>query len=389
MTSNWRRLTRQFYRMSRVCFNQELLPYRVLLEMTAPADGAQVYPKLPFHIFVPFMVRALLTARTKPSTRRLARLSRRPTIQWPTKVPGVSHQAIATRLRTINLESLRRLFQEVSRAAGRLLSRGFRRRARLRLFDVTTREVSEAAAAWAADNGDKKAVRLAVGLNGVTDLPTAALDASDTTSDNTVFPAIVAHLKAGDTVVLDAGFTRLRNFLHLLKNGAHFVARFARIYTVQVLHAFQLPRGQQARFEEWHLMADERVLVGTPESGGPLEARRVHWWKLNEKGEEVHRFIWTDRFDLTPKRLFEIDRIRWRLEVQFRWLKSELGLAHLPTYDWQGVQAYFLLMMLAWISLRVFAARQCGIPVDQFSCASALDAWETSMEEYLLTAATP
>ena len=186
-------------------------------------------------------------------------------------------------------------------------------------------------------------------------------------------------------MVLDAGFTRLREFLAILAKGAHFVARFAAIYEVQVLHAFSLPPGGQAQFEEWHLLADERVLaaLGTPRSGGPLEARRVHWMKLNKKGEEIHRFIWTDRFDLTPKRLFEIDRIRWRLEVQFRWLKRELGLAHLPTYDWQGVQAYFLLVLLAWISLRVFFARQCGIPVEQFSCAEALDAWERNMEESL------
>ena len=171
MNQRWRRLTRHFYHPSRACFTRELLPHKLLLDMTATADGAQAYPKLPFHIFVPFMVRALLTTRTKPSTRRLARLSRRPTIQRPTNVPEVSHQAIATRLRTINLEHLRLLFQEVSAAAGRLLSRGFRRRAKLRLFDVTTREVSKVAAAWAADNGDKQAVRLALGVNGVTDLP--------------------------------------------------------------------------------------------------------------------------------------------------------------------------------------------------------------------------
>lgn len=43
--------------------------------------------------------------------------------------------------------------------------------------------------------------------------------------------------------------------------------------------------------------------------------------------------------------------------------------------------------MLAWISLRVFAARQCGIPVEQFSCVEALDAWGTSLEEYILAEA--
>jgi len=113
-------------------------------------------------------------------------------------------------------------------------------------------------------------------------------------------------------------------------------------------------------------MADERVLVGTPENGGPLEARQVIWEKLKPDGEKVQRIIWTDRFDLTPKRVLEIDQTRWRLEVQFRWLKSELGLDHLPSLDVNGVQAFLLLVMMAWVRLRVFAAQQCGIPVEQF-----------------------
>jgi len=386
MTHKWQSLTRRFYKASRKRFDLELIPHKLLQGVTKGADGVQAYPKLPFDIFVDFMPRAILTVRKKPSTRRLARTSHLPSIQQQTGISGVSHQAIADRLRSIDLPTLHLVFQEVSQAACRLLGRGFRRRGGLRLFDCTTVEVSAKAAPWAANNGDKNAIRLALGLNGVTDLPIAVLSASDTTSDNTVFPTIVTHLKAGETLVVDAGFTRLRDFQAILVRGAHFVARLASIYVVQVVRRLQLPVGQQAQFEEWSLVADERVRVGTPRSGGPLEARRVHWRKFTPTGKEVHRVIWTDRFDLTPKRVFEIDRIRWRIEIQFRWLKSELGLTHLPTFDVNGVQAFFLLMMLAWIGLRVFLARQKGIAVDQFSCAEALDAWAIAIEKYLLTA---
>ena len=141
--------------------------------------------------------------------------------------------------------------------------------------------------------------------------------------------------------------------------------------------------GGRALFEDWILLEDARVLVGTPSSGGPIEARRVIWLKFNEDGTATLRAIWTDLFALTPKRIFEIDRIRWRCEVQFRWLKSELGLDHLASYDPNGVQAFFLLILLAWIGLRVFDARQRGIPVDRFSCAEALDEWAIALEHTL------
>jgi len=238
MTQKWQTITRRFYKASRKRFDLELIPRKLLQEVTKDADGVQVYPKLPFDMFVDLMLRAILSVRNKPSTRRLARTSHLPSIQQLTSISGVSHQAIADRLRSVDLPTLQLVFQQVSQAACRLLGWGFRRRGGLRLFDCTTVEVSANAAPWAADNGDKKAIRLALGLNGVDDLPIAVLDASETTSDNTVFPTIVAHLQAGETVIVDAGFTRIRDFQTILVRGAHFVARMANIYEVQVVRVF-------------------------------------------------------------------------------------------------------------------------------------------------------
>lgn len=58
----------------------------------------------------------------------------------------------------------------------------------------------------------------------------------------------------------------------------------AQIYDIEVVRQFKLSEEERARFDEWRLLVDERVLVGTLACGGPLEARRVHWMKLIEKG---------------------------------------------------------------------------------------------------------
>jgi len=226
------------------------VPRKLLKEIAPAADGAQVYPKLPFDIFVDFMPRVILSVRNKPSTQRLARTSHLPSLQQLTSISDVSHQAITDRLRSVDLATLQLVFHEVSQAAGRVLGRGFRHRVGLRLFDCTTVEISPEAAPWAADKGDKKAIRLTLGVNGVTDLPLVVLDASETTSDNTVFPAIVAQLQPGETVVMDAGFTSIRNFQELLARGDHFVARRAQIYHVAVVRAFTLPSAGRAQSGE-------------------------------------------------------------------------------------------------------------------------------------------
>ncbi len=120
--------TRRFYIASRKNFNIELIPRKLLQDVAKDADGDQAYPKLPFDVFVDFMPRAILSVPNKPSTRRLARMSEHPSIQQVSGISGVSHQALADRLRSIHLPSLYHVFQEVSQGACRLLGRGFRRR---------------------------------------------------------------------------------------------------------------------------------------------------------------------------------------------------------------------------------------------------------------------
>ena len=382
MNKKWRDITRRFYCTARRSFVSNLLPPRLLEQLEDGADGDRDYPKLPFGLFINFMVRALFTVRKKPSTRNLAELSKRPAIQLTTGVQAVSHQAIADRLRSVDLDSLQVLFNHVNGAAHRLLRRQTAGRGGLKLFDCTSIEVAKERAPWAADNGDKNAVRLALGIHAGSDVPSVAFNASETTSDNTVFPAIVNTVKKGQVLVLDAGFTRLDDFKNIMDRGGFFVARMADIYKVQVLHSYKKPEGKQASVKSWESVTDERVRVGTPRCGGPLETRRITW---RDTATGKNRVIWTNRFDLTAKRVFEIDCYRWRIEVQFRWLKSELGLDHLPSFDMNGVQAFFLLVLLAWICLRIFDARQRGIPLDRFSCAAALNGWALAVENYLLT----
>lgn len=380
MNKKWRDITRRFYCTTRRSFVSNLLPPKLLEQLEGEADGDQDYPKLPFAVFVKFMVRALFTVRKKPSTRNLAEVSKRPAIQLTTGVQAVSHQAIADRLRSVDLVSLQTIFNHVNGAAHLLLRKQTARRGGLKLFDCTSVEVTREKAPWAADNGDKNAVRLAMGIHADSDIPSVVLNASETTSDNTVFPAIVNTVKRGQTLVLDAGFTSLDCFKAIMDRRGFFVARMANIYKVQVLRSYRKAGSERTRVKSWKFVTDERVRVGTPRYGGPLEIRRVTW---RDSVTGKCRVIWTNRFDLTAKRVFETDYYRWRIETHFRWLKSELGLDHLPSFDVNGVQAFFLLLLLAWICLRVFDAQQRRIPVDRFSCPAALNGWAIAVEYYL------
>lgn len=150
-----------------------------------------------------------------------------------------------------------------------------------------------------------------------------------------------------------------------------------------------LPSGGASAIPGWELLTDERVLVGTKRRGGPLLARRLHWREhptpTSTPPAPRERVLWTNHCSsLSPARLFAIDRYRWRIEVQFRWLKSELGLDHLPTQDQHGVQVFFLLVVLTWLCLRLFSAHELGVPLADFSCRDARLSWKITGEQVCL-----
>lgn len=378
MNKNWRASTRAHLKQLGKPFITRLLPFYVLQQVQDQEERPDQYPKLPFATFVPFMMSTLLWVHQKPSTRVIAGQSRNPVLQHVSDIEPISHQAVADRLQTISHTGLRQLIElcvtTVRHSTGRKLKTGDL----LKLFDCTTMSKSALLYDWGAPNGEKVAVRIALGVDAQLDCPYCLLDASETTSDNSVFPEIVQYLKAGETLVIDAGFTRLADFRTIQEKKAYWVTRMADIYHLEVEHVYDLPRRSEQVHEGWLLQSDCRVLIGTARSGGPLRVRQVVW-RHPRTGD-----IWTlfsNHFDWKPKRILQAYLARWRVEVHFRWLKSQLKLTHLPSQDPKGVLAFFLLVGLAWLFLRLFFAQQTQRAFHDFSCRDALLAFQLAVIE--------
>ncbi len=376
MNKNWRASTRAHLKQFSRSFLTKLLPSYVLSQIQEREEQPGQYPKLPFSIFVPFIVGTLLWSHQQPSTRVIAGQSANPILQQISGIGPISHQAIADRMQTVSHTGLRALIDvqvsAVRYSTGRKLKTGDL----LKVFDCTTISKSALLYSWAAPNGVKVAVRIALGIDAQLDCPYCLLDASETTSDNSIFPEIVKQLKEGETLVVDAGFTRLDDFCAIQEKGAYWVSKMAPIYYLEIEHVYDLPRWSEQVHEGWLLQSDSRVLMGTSRSGGPLRVRQVIW-RHPQTGELWTLF--TNHFDWKPKRILEAYLMRWRIEVHIRWLKSQLKITHLPSCDPQGVVAFFLLMTLAWLVLRLFYAQQGPRAFHDFSCRDALVTFQLAL----------
>lgn len=72
------------------------------------------------------------------------------------------------------------------------------------------------------------------------------------------------------------------------------------------------------------IVSDQTIALGSPNNrtGAVLENIRLVTTN-NEKGEV--RTVITDRYDLTAAEVVMLYRMRWQIELFFRWLKRQLG----------------------------------------------------------------
>jgi len=381
MNKQWRISIRAYFKRISHHPITQILPTYLLKQIEEAVEPTGKYTKLPFMVFVRFMLVCLLWTPRIPSTRRLAKLSGNTLIQTFSGIKSVSHQALADRFQTVSSTGLRTLLNLLADSARRSSSKDLRRFGVLKLFDCTTVEGSAVFYDWAAPNGDKYALRFALIIDYQSDVPCGLQDASETTSDNSVFPKLLKQINQGDTTVWDAGFTKLVCFQDIRKKGAFWIARMANIYSVQVVHRRNIHPNDKKPINRWTLQQDDRVLVGTPDSGGPILARRLVW---TNPAEEDPLVIWTNHGRWRPKRIFEAYQARWRVEVHFRWLKSELKIDHLPSHDPQGLENFFLLVLLAWLLLRLFSIWYSHQPWSEFSCRDAVLDFQNSLIEGLI-----
>lgn len=383
MNKQWRISIRAYLKRMTHHPLTQILPTYLLKQIEETVEPTGTYAKLPFVVFVRFMLVCLLWTPRIPSTRRLAKLSGNQLIQRFSGINQVSHQAIADRFRTISSTGLQILLNLLADSARHASSQDVRPFGVLTLFDCTTIEGSAVFYDWAAPNGDNYALRFALIVDYQSDIPCGLQDASETTSDNSVFPALVEQINRGDTTVWDAGFTKLVCFQRIHEKKAFWIARMAKIYSVQVLNPRKIHLSDQKPLTGWTLQQDDRVLVGTVDSGGPIRARRLIW---TNPAEEEPLVLWTNHGRWRPKRIFEAYQARWRVEVHFRWLKSELKIDHLPSHDPDGLKHFFLLVLLAWLLLRLFFASYSRQPWDKFSCRDAILDFQNSLIEGFIEA---
>ncbi len=276
-----------------------------------------------------------------------------------------SYSSLASRFATIKVAYFEDLYNgfiaNIQSKYGSRLDKEFGRLAR---FDSTMVCLSAALAssgtgmrvgAKPKKGKGKVQIKFTVGLQGL--LPAHAqvyCDQAHLSEEKALKEAIdQADLNADDAVVFDMGMKSRKTFQTFKEQGRVFVTRLKNPRYL-LLNVHKQIKGRQHKNLEF--FADEIVYLH--KSGGD-NILQVPFRLITAKvrtGPKANTtlFLLTNMLDLNAGQIADIYLQRWDIEVFFRFIKQEIGLKNLLSFNENGIKAVFFLRLLTATLLRLF-----------------------------------
>ncbi|WP_066175869.1 IS4 family transposase, partial [Bacillus marinisedimentorum] len=200
-------------------------------------------------------------------------------------------------------------------------------------------------AKWAYASKEKNGVKLHTRLKLI-DLKTTLSDkvvpSTAAVSDKEAVEHLVDDKNA--TYVFDRGYIKYHLYHQWDQDGIHFVARVNANSRLSIV-------SEQVTDKE-SILTDAKVVIRDPEQDQSFYLRLIEY--VDDK-QRKYRVV-TNRWDLEASDIAEIYRLRWRIELFFKWIKQHLKVVkwfnHKPEAVWN--QIYIIMIAYAlceWIKI--------------------------------------
>jgi len=343
-----------------------LLPAE-LMEQVAESSGVDVQVKhLWGRLLVYLMIYSIIMDRDN-SFHSLADVYNSHAFQLFSGKGGhqTSHSSLASRFASIKVSYFEDLYNgflaNIQQKYGSRLTKEF---GSLSRFDSTMVSLSAALAnsgvgmrvgAKPQKGKGKVQVKFTVGLQGL--LPTYAevhCDQAHLSEERALKEAIdQADLKADDAVVFDMGMKSRKTFHTFQQQGRMFTTRLKNPRYRSIKIHKQIKGYEHKNLE---FIADEIVYLYKSGQENILEVPfRLITAKLRTGPKaNTKLYLLTNILDLNAGQIADIYLQRWDIEIFFRFLKQEIGLTNLLSFNENGIKAVFFLRLLTATMLRLF-----------------------------------
>ena len=145
----------------------------------------------------------------------------------------------------------------------------------------------------------------------------------------------------GPIYLMDRGFYCIDYIKRWLDEKVRFIGRIkAGSLKYEILKQLSSPR---KLWKGWHLQLDAIVLLGSPNHRGPRPQVRL----IIATSKSGEQFIYaTSENKFSVQHIIECYKKRWHIERFHRFMKDNLGLGHLYSFDAQGLEFLILTALL-------------------------------------------
>ena len=211
-------------------------------------------------------------------------------------------------------------------------------------LDSTTIDLCLSLFPWARFRSTKSAVKLHTLLDLRGPIPTVIAISEGKQADVRALDDLI--LESGAYYVFDSGYLDFRRLYQFVRSGAFFVTRTKAGVHFNRLESRPVDRSTGVR-------SDHEVRLRHPASAKhyPERLRRVAF--RNPEDGTILIFL-TNNFELAPEVIAQLYKLRWRVELFFKWIKQNLRIRHffgtsenaLKTQVWVAISVYVLVAIL-------------------------------------------
>ena len=274
------------------------------------------------------------------------------------------HSSIADRLSSIELDFFERLYEgfltNVNKVYGKKLEKEF---GWLRRFDSTMvalsanlSKIGMRVGAKPKEGEGKAQIKFTIGLQGL--IPTSAQvfhEQKYLSEERALHLAITdSDMQKEEVAVFDMGLKSRKTFKEFTEKGVFFVTRL-KSPRYEVVEEYKKIRGRH----HGELCFEADQIVNLYQSGSGPVMTEVKFRLITavcvrgENAGKIFHFL-TNITDLTAFEIADIYLKRWDIEIFFRFLKQQIGLRHLLSYNINGITAVFYIRLLVATMLQIF-----------------------------------
>ena len=204
---------------------------------------------------------------------------------------------------------------------------------------------------WSKWNGRIRGMKLHVVYDPLADVPMCVEITPANVNDIEIGRQVP--IKAGVTYVFDKGYCRFDWWQKINDCGAFFVTRPKLKMRLRAVSHRPLRKRKGDGFKI--LADDEVVLASKGDSRLPIPLRRI---KIRREKAGVMTLL-TNDLERTAVEIAALYKIRWQIELLFRWIKQHLDIRKFLGTNENAIRLQILAAMIAYLLLRIAARINC------------------------------